>query len=138
MGTQKPAEHANQRARERGGRFDRYLKIFQAVTKAYVETKQSSPVCAHVIDPDATERSQRLTVDGIHYLVDVERATALALTDAPELQPIWFRLAAEKPVEPKLAKEVITRCARIYQSHSLQPWLYFRPFRLGSPHRRVA
>ena len=115
------------RAETRAERYSRYQEIVRAVIKSYVETRERSPIVAFEIDPDAVTRSKRLTIDGIAHIADIERATALALADEPELQQAWFALALEKPIEPELEKRVVELCGPLYAARNLAPWVYFRP-----------
>ena len=117
--------------------YEKYERCFQAVTKSYTHIKSLAPIVAcQISNDDPTSRSEKLTIDGIHFTVDVERATERALSDRPELQPVWFRLVAGETVEPKLARQTITICGRIYAANKLEPWRYFRRNRY--PQRRTA
>jgi len=116
--------------------FEKYERCFQAVTKSYTHIKSLAPIVAcQISNDDPTSRSEKLTIDGIHFTVDVERSTERALSDRPELQAVWFRLVAGEIVAPKLAKEVITLCGRVYAANKLEPWRYFR--RNKYPERRA-
>lgn len=124
------------RFRSRAERDQCYSKVFHSVVKLYVEVVQISPVSAIQIDRDAPSRSRRLTSDDIHFRVDVERATEYALRGRLELEPVWFRLAAnEVGIDQKQAAAVIHLCGRLYAARGLEPRKYYR--RNNYPHRKA-
>jgi len=108
-------------------RFERYENTFTAVTESYIRTRHLEPVIAFKIDPDPTERAEKLTLDGIHFCCDVEAATEKALANRLDLQAAWFSLVAGEFVERKLSQQIITLCGRIYIARDLSPHKYFRP-----------
>lgn len=137
MSVIKPLAGESGSIRSKSELLEKYGNVFRSVTESYVHTKCLSPIVAHQIDSDdPTSRSEKLTVDAIHFAADVERSTERALSDRPELQAVWFRLVAGETVAPKLAKEVITLCGRVYTANKLEPWRYFRRNRY--PERRSA
>jgi hypothetical protein len=110
--------------------FEQYKSIFYAVTKAYTRMRQLPLIAAHQIDRDNPATSnERLSLDGIHFAVDVERTTERAIGDDLSLQTAWFSLVLGEAVPPKLAKSVIMRCGRAYSARKLEPHKYFRPNR---------
>lgn len=111
--------------KSKGELFTQYLDIFNAVTEAYVYTKSLSLVVAHRLDDDPTTRSEKLTVDGIHFAIDVQHATEEALKNEPELQSAWFAFVAGEKVEPKISQQLVWKCGRIYEARKLAPWKYF-------------
>jgi hypothetical protein len=70
---------------------------------------------------------RKLSANAIHYKVDIERATELALADEPELQRVWFAMLAGETSDSRLEQEVVSRCGRIYADRELAPWFYFKP-----------
>jgi hypothetical protein len=101
--------------------------LFDRVISAYVQVRGYPVVVAVDPDDDPVSRSHKWTPTLCHYLVDVELSTTDALKELPELQAAWFTLAAGEIVEPSLAEQVVSRCARLYKARGLDPGLYFRP-----------
>ncbi|MBW4039203.1 MAG: hypothetical protein HIU91_10075 [Acidobacteria bacterium] len=103
-----------------------YQNVFYAVVAEYVNLKALSPVVASIVDPDGIGKSTKLNYDAIHYIVDIEFATTKALENRLDLQAAWFCLASGEAVAPKLARETITRCGRLYAARKLAPWYYHK------------
>lgn len=124
------------RFRSRAERDQHYSDVFRSVVQQYVEIVQLPRVSAIQIDRDAPSRSRRLTSDDIHFKIDVERATEYALGGRPELEPVWFRLAAnEIGIDQQQAAAVIHLCGRLYAARRLEPSKYYH--RNAYPHRQA-
>jgi hypothetical protein len=80
--------------------------LFMRVVKTYAAIKELPTVAAINYDAEAPSRSKILTVNGIHFIADVERVTERALKNAPLLQVGWFALAKDKPISPTIARQV--------------------------------
>ena len=93
---------------------------------AYKFAKSLPPTSAHKVDP--TPSSNRwVTENSILFIGDVELGTEKAIGGDSELQRVWFALLAnDDNVEDRLARKVIGRCGRIYDSRQLSPKKYFR------------
>jgi hypothetical protein len=107
--------------------YEHYELVFYAVAKEYARLRALSPVVASIVDPDGIGKSTKLTFDSVNYAVDIERATEKALESRLDLQAAWFCLALDEPVNPKLARDTITQCGRIYSARKLAPWHYHKP-----------
>lgn len=103
---------------------EHYRDSFRAVIEEYVKVRQYSPVVSSTFDPDGLDHSHKLTYASIDWLIDVERATEVALKDKPDLQKTWFAIAFEQPVDKGLEIETANRCGRFYVSRKLEPWRY--------------
>lgn len=115
---------------------DHYQNVFSAVVAEYVKLRALSPVVASVVDPEGIGKSAKLSYDAINHIVDIENATTKALENRLDLQAAWFCLALGEAVAPKLARETVTRCGRLYVARELAPWYYHRSNRYT--HRRTA
>jgi hypothetical protein len=121
------------RGRGRKGGISAHLawQAFQQVIAAYVETKEAQPIGASSIYLDTGEVSHRLTIDGINFCVDTEKATTEALQNDPVLLQTWEHLALELPANQNHANDVIQRCGREYLRRGLVPNVYFRRVKYG-------
>ena len=102
-------------------------ETFDEVQKAYMHVKEGQPFGASTIYLDDGERSNRLTIPGIEYCIDVENATRAALQDDSVLLEVWTKLALEQPTYSNQANDVTQRCGREYLKRNLMPCIYFRP-----------
>jgi hypothetical protein len=120
------------RARQQEALNEQQL-LFYRVVDAYAATATIPPVAA-VQHDDELPRPKVLTpgCPALHFRCDTERATARVLTGEPAMQRAWFALVAGENVDPKTAREVITRCGRIYAERGLDPLVYFKAERKGS------
>lgn len=122
-----PADSRQQRTTWTRAELDaHYQKVFHAVVAEYVKLKALSPIVASSIDPDGIGKSTKLTYGNIDYIVDIESATEKALENRLDLQATWFCLALGEAVAPKLARETISRCGRLYVARGLAPWKYHK------------
>jgi hypothetical protein len=112
--------------------------LFMRVVKTYAAIKELPTVAAINYDAEAPSRSKILTVNGIHFIADVERVTERALKNAPLLQVGWFALAKDKPISPTIARQVIARTAPLYLKYGLSPLEYFARLRRSPATRRAA
>jgi hypothetical protein len=111
-------------------------EAFQEVVKAYMHCKEGQPLGASTIYLDDGERSNRLTILGLEYIIDIELATRAALKDDANLLEVWTQLALEQPTDPNQAHDVTQRCGREYIKRALPPAQYFKVNRY--PQRRKA
>lgn len=101
-------------------------KAFQIVQAAYLETRERQPFGASTAYLDDGERSTRLTIGGIEFCIDIEKATETALQNDAVLLDAWERLALEEKVDSHIANDIEQRCGRMYVQRGLLPQTYFR------------
>jgi hypothetical protein len=110
----------------------------EQVQKTYNTVRHSQPVGASGVYFELGEpHSQRLTVTGIEFICDVEKATnALG---KPALLRTWARMTVGLPVDRQLENIVIQRCGEIYLKRGLAPvGRYFHQNRYRNNDRRQA
>ena len=108
------------------GALRSHREIFHAVLRSYREIFEYQPLTACNIDPQRPAAMRKLSANAIHLKIDIERATELALANEPELQRVWFAMLTGETSDSRLAREVVTRCGRVYAERELAPWRYFK------------
>lgn len=115
---------------ELNDRYTHQKRYFEAVVSCYTEIRESHPLAACNYDPEAETRNHPLCASSVEHAVDIERATEFALKDHPELESVWFQLAANDPAVNGLsAMKVVRLCSKVYKQRQLEPWSYRRRVR---------
>lgn len=108
-------------------RYEDLRDIVFRTMSAWVAIRSLPAVVAMPIDPDrSVRRNHKWTPSLAHFVCDVERITAEALKDAPDLQLPWFALAAGETVDPHIEKAVVNKVGRLYSARGIDPPVYFR------------